>query len=64
MGDGIIQFVATDKNYDSWDETHLLEFKSSKKARLTKSQTDNPLEFVRIDCVQDIYDLLEVTWQD
>ena len=59
MGDGIIQFVAFDKNYDAWDETHLLEFKSSKKAKLTESQEKNPLELVRIDCRADIFELLD-----
>ena len=58
VGDGIIQFTAFDKNYDAWDETHLLEFKSSKKKKFTKSQKENPLELVRIDCRADIFELI------
>ena len=61
MGDGVIQF---------WDipwgvfHTHLLEFKSSPKKRLTKSQETNPLELVRIDCRADIFELLGVNdWE-
>ena len=57
VGDGIIQFVASDKNYDQWDETHLLEFKSSRKAKLTTSQ-ERGLELVRIDNRADIFELL------
>ncbi len=38
--------------------THLIEIKSGKKKKLTKSQSENPLELVRIDCRADIFELL------
>ena len=55
VGDGIIQFYA----FPGWKfHTHLLEFKSSKKKKFTKSQKENPLELVRIDCRADIFELI------
>ena len=62
MGDGIIQIGSTYRR--NLFQTHLLEFKASKKKKLTKSQETNPLQLIRIDSVDDIYDLLEVAWQD
>ncbi len=66
VGDGIIQFETVEmmhsvfRSYTSETvtRTHLLEFKSGKKKKLTKSQSDNPLELVRIDCRADIFELL------
>jgi hypothetical protein len=55
VGDGIIQFWS-----DNGFETHLLEFKASKKKKLTVSQETNPLKLVRINCRADIFDLLEM----
>ena len=64
MGDGIIQFWSNhSRNYRIF-QTYLLEFKASKKKKLTKSQETNPLQLIRIDGVDDIYELLEVTWRD
>ena len=63
MGDGIIQYWDVSSRWRRF-HTHLLEFKSSKKAKLTDSQETNPLQLIRIDCVDDIYDLLQVTWRD
>ena len=57
VGDGIIQFYHDGRN--SRFETCLLEFKSSKKKKFTKSQEDNPLELVRIDNRADIFELLD-----
>ena len=63
MGDGIIQYWDYCGPFQSRKgrrfHTHLLEFKSGKKKKLTKSQTDNPLELVRIDCRADIFELLD-----
>ena len=62
VGDGIIQFW----HYPTFllFSTYLLEFKSGKKKKFTKSQETNPLELVRIDCRADIFDLLGVNdWE-
>ena len=56
VGDGIIQFRLM-QNWKSY--THLLEFKSGKKKKFTKSQKENPLELVRIDNRADIFELLD-----
>ncbi len=58
VGDGIIQFTYFDKVYEPFFETHLLEFKSGKKKKFTKSQEENPLGLVRIDERADIFTLL------
>ena len=59
MGDGIIQYFAISPGRRfSIFNTHLLEFKSGKKKKFTKSQETNPLELVRIDCRADIFSLL------
>ena len=65
VGDGIIQFMKEKPdrigrtNFLSWYlETHLLEFKSSKKKKFTKSQELNPLKLIWIDCRADIFSLL------
>jgi len=66
MGDGVIQFwnvvdfgrIKAIGTMGSRFNTHLLEFKSSKKANLTKSQKENPLTLVRIDDRADIFELL------
>ena len=62
VGDGIIQFWAIGRHRIF--NTHILEFKSSKKKKLTVSQETNPLELVRIDCRADIFELLGVNdWE-
>ena len=61
VGDGIIQFRLM-QNWKSY--TYLLEFKSGKKKKLTKSQETNPLTLIRIDCRADIFSLLGVNdWE-
>ena len=62
VGDLIIQFwrIGRFRKF----ETHLLEFKSGKKKKLTDSQRDNPLQLIRIDERADIFDLLnQVDWE-
>jgi len=44
--------------------TYLIETKADSKKKLTKSQEDNVLELTRIDCVQDVFDLLGMTSPD
>ena len=65
MGDGIIQYFTVGCFTKSRTfHTHLLEFKSGKKKKLTKSQETNPLTLVRIDCRADIFELLGVNdWE-
>ena len=65
MGDGVIQFWTIVKyGRSAHFHTHLLEFKSGKKKKFTKSQETNPLELVRIDCRADIFSLLGVNdWE-
>ena len=60
MGDGVIQFwnVNWVTRQGTRFNTHLLEFKSGKKKKFTKSQKENPLELVRIDNRADIFCLL------
>ena len=63
VGDLIVQYRdPSTKNYRL--TTYLIETKADKKKKFTKSQDDNVLELVRIDCVEDVYDLLGVTYQD
>ena len=61
MGDGIIQYWDYRGDFQSRKgqrfHTHLLEFKSGKKKKFTKSQEENPLELVRIDNRADIFEL-------
>ena len=54
--DGVVQFWTIGRYRRFY--THLLEFKSTKKAKLTDSQKKNRLQFVRIDCRADIFELL------
>ena len=62
MGDGIIQFWNVTLHHRF--HTHLLEFKSGKKKKFTKSQETNPLTLIRIDCRADIFSLLGVNdWE-
>ena len=64
LGDGIIQYWNFPNTIPVRFKTHLLEFKSGKKKKFTKSQETNPLELVRIDCRADIFSLLGVNdWE-
>jgi len=64
VGDGIIQFWSYPVYYSGRFNTHILEFKSSKKKKFTVSQETNPLELVRINCRADIFELLGVNdWE-
>lgn len=38
--------------------TYIIEIKRDKKKKLTKSQRENPLQLVRIDCRADVFELL------
>jgi hypothetical protein len=60
VGDLIVQYTVTDKNYDTWMETHIIETKADKKKKLTDSQEKNVLLLVRIDCRADVFELLGV----
>ena len=55
--DLIVQYVdPATRGYER--KTWLIEVKNGKKKKLTKAQEDNPLKVIRIDCRQDVFDLL------
>jgi hypothetical protein len=65
VGDLIVQYTVypvtvTNKFYESYMETHIIETKADKKKKLTDSQESNVLKLVRIDCRADVFELLGV----
>ena len=57
VGDLLIQYRdPSTKNYQLF--THVIETKATKKSKLTKSQKDNALTLIRIDCRADVFSLL------
>jgi hypothetical protein len=63
VGDLIVQyFDPSTRGYTVM--TYVVETKADKRKKYTKSQDDNPLTLVRIDCRADVFSLLNQTdWE-